>query len=362
MDEVREGSSPLALRCLCLRRSVICLHRNNPRLAGRQGHGRKGQGGGVRRYHGPDWLHCNMPTPQGVFSSQNPSRGLNLDVILLVKAALMGIVEGLTEFLPISSTGHLILAGSLLDFTGESAGVFKIAIQAGAMLAVIWEYRAKLGHTVAGLTHDPVAQRFARNVLIAFIPAVVFGLSLGSIIEQHLFKPVPVATAFIVGGLIILWVERRHKRLYGASDTEGRRQARVETVDELTAMDALKVGLLQCLALIPGTSRSGATIIGSVVLGFSRKAAAEFSFYLGIPTLMGAGAYSIWKHRDQLHWSDMPTFAVGTLFAFISALLCIRWLIRYVSSHDFTIFAWYRIIFGLVVLGTAYSGLVTWAA
>ena len=285
-----------------------------------------------------------------------------MDVVLLLKAAIMGIVEGLTEFLPISSTGHLILAGSLLDFTGDTVKVFEIAIQTGAMLSVIWEYRVRLGRTVAGITHDPVAQRFARNVVVAFIPAAVFGLLLGSVIKQHLFKPVPVAVAFIVGGLIILWVERRHKRLYGASDTEGTRQARVETVDEMTAMDALKVGLLQCLALIPGTSRSGATIIGSIVLGFSRKAATEFSFYLGIPTLMAAGAYSVWKQRDLLHWGDLPMFLVGTVFAFISALLCIRWLIRYVSTHDFTVFAWYRIAFGLIVLATAYTGVVNWAA
>lgn len=288
--------------------------------------------------------------------------GSLLDVILLLKAAIMGIVEGLTEFLPISSTGHLILTGSLLRFTGDTVKVFEIAIQTGAMLSVIWEYRARLGRTVAGLAHDPVAQRFARNVIVAFIPAVVLGLALGSAIKQHLFKPVPVAVAFIVGGLVILWVERRHKRLYGERDLEGTRQARVETVDDMNAFDALKVGLLQCLALIPGTSRSGATIIGSLVLGFSRKAATEFSFYLGIPTLMGAGAYSVWKQRDLLQWGDLPMFLVGTVFAFVSALMCIRWLIRYVSTHDFTVFAWYRIVFGLIVLATAYTGLVTWAA
>jgi undecaprenyl-diphosphatase len=285
-----------------------------------------------------------------------------VDIALWIKAAIMGIVEGLTEFLPISSTGHLILAGSLLDFTGDTVKVFEIAIQTGAMLSVIWEYRVRLGRTVTGITHDPVAQRFARNVVVAFIPAAVLGLAFGGLIKQHLFKPVPVAVAFIVGGLIILWVERRHKRLYGERDLEGARHARVETVDDMSALDALKVGLLQCLALIPGTSRSGATIIGSLVLGFSRKAGTEFSFYLGIPTLMGAGAYSVWKQRDLLQWGDLPMFLVGTVFAFVSALVCIRWLIRYVSTHDFTVFAWYRIVFGLIVLGTAYSGLVTWAA
>ena len=285
-----------------------------------------------------------------------------MDIVLLIKAAIMGLVEGLTEFLPISSTGHLILAGSLLDFTGEKAKVFEIAIQTGAMFSVMWEYRERLRRTVVGITHDPVAQRFALNVLIAFMPAVVLGLSFGAVIKAHLFRPVPVALAFIAGGFIILAVEHRHRRLYGALDLEGQRHARVETVDEMSYLDALKVGLLQCLALIPGTSRSGATIIGGLVLGLSRKAATEFSFYLGIPTLMGAGAYSVWKQRELLRWDDLPMFAVGTVTAFSAALLCIRWLIRYVSNHDFVPFAWYRILFGVVVLATAWSGAVNWAA
>lgn len=285
-----------------------------------------------------------------------------LDITLLIKAALMGVVEGLTEFLPISSTGHLILAGSLLDFTGETAKVFEIAIQTGAMFAVIWQYRVRLAATVSGIGSDAVARRFALNVLIAFMPAVVLGLALGSVVKAHLFHPVPVAMAFIVGGIVILWVERRHKRLYGERDLEGGRVARVETVDDMGPSDALKVGLLQCLALIPGTSRSGATIIGAMVLGFSRKCATEFSFFLGIPTLMGAGAYSLWKQRDVLQVGDIPMFAVGLLFAFFSALLCIRWLIRFVSTHDFVAFAWYRIVFGGVVLLTAWGGWVEWTA
>lgn len=285
-----------------------------------------------------------------------------MDLVLLLKAAVMGVVEGLTEFLPISSTGHLILAGSLLNFTGDMVKVFEIAIQTGAMLAVVWEYRQRLGDTVAGITSQAKAQRFALNVAVAFLPAVVFGLALGSIIKQHLFAPVPVALAFIVGGVLILWIEARHKRLYGAMDLQGSRRARVETVDDMTVADALKVGLLQCLALVPGTSRSGATIMGALVLGFSRKAAAEFSFFLGIPTLMGAGAYSVWKQRDVLSLQDVPVFAVGTVMAFFSALLCIRWLIRYVSTHDFTVFAWYRIVFGGIVLLTSYTGWVTWSA
>ena len=279
---------------------------------------------------------------------------------MLAKAAAMGIVEGLTEFLPISSTGHLILAASLLDFTGETIKVFEIAIQTGAMFAVMWEYRQRIERTFAGLASDPVAQRFALNVGVAFLPAVVIGLAVGSAIKAHLFKPVPVALAFIVGGLVILWVERRHHARYGALDVQGTRHARVETVDDMGWPDALKVGLLQCLALIPGTSRSGATIIGAMVLGFSRKAATEFSFYLGIPTLMGAGVYSVWKQRAALHAADLPVFAVGLVFAFASALLCIRWLIRYISTHDFKGFAWYRIVFGALVLLTAYTGWVEW--
>ena len=282
--------------------------------------------------------------------------------MLLLKAAVMGVVEGLTEFLPISSTGHLILAASLLDFTGETVKIFEIAIQTGAMFAVIWQYRERLARTVSGLGHDPVAQRFARNVLIAFIPAVVLGLLFGKMVKTHLFHPVPVAAAFIVGGFIILWVERRHRRLFGERDLMGGRRARVESVDDMNSLDALKVGLVQCLALIPGTSRSGATIIGGMVFGFSRKCATEFSFYLGIPTLMGAGAYSVWKDRALLSAADLPMFAVGLVFAFFSALLCIRWLIRFVSTHDFTVFAWYRIIFGGIVLLTAWTGWVSWSA
>jgi undecaprenyl-diphosphatase len=287
---------------------------------------------------------------------------VDADWWLLVQAALMGIVEGLTEFLPISSTGHLILAGSLLGFTGEKVKVFEIAIQTGAMFAVVWEYRERLWRTVVGITHDAQAQRFAANVAIAFLPAVVFGLALGGLVKAHLFHPVPVATAFVVGGLIILWVERRHRRAFGERDLQGARLARVETVDDMRASDALKVGLMQCLALIPGTSRSGATIIGAMLFGFSRKAATEFSFYLGIPTLMGAGAYSVWKQRALLSMDDLPMFAVGLVFAFFSAWLCIRWLIRYVSTHDFVPFAWYRIVFGAIVLLTAWGGYVEWSA
>jgi undecaprenyl-diphosphatase len=275
-----------------------------------------------------------------------------MDPLLMLKAAVMGVVEGLTEFLPISSTGHLILAASLLDFKGEMVKVFEIAIQTGAMFAVIWQYRERLWRTVSGLPRDPVARRFALNLLVAFMPAVVFGLALGKAIKARLFHPVPVALAFVVGGLVILWVERWQRG----------RPARIDDVDRMTALDALKVGLVQCLALVPGTSRSGATIIGAMVFGLSRRAATEFSFYLGIPTLMGAGVYSVWKERAALSMADLPLFMVGLVMAFVSALACIRWLIRYVSSHDFTVFAWYRIVFGAVVLLTAYTGVVSWSA
>ena len=277
-----------------------------------------------------------------------------MDPLLLLKAAVMGVVEGLTEFLPISSTGHLILTASLLNFTGEKVKVFEIAIQTGAMFAVIWEYRERLARTLAGLGSDPQARRFASNLLVAFIPAVVLGLAFNKTIKAHLFHPVPVALAFVVGGLIILWVERGRRGSVG--------RARVESVDDMTPADALKVGLIQCLALVPGTSRSGATIIGGMVFGLSRRAATEFSFYLGIPTLMGAGAYSVWKERAALSLSDWPMFAVGLVVAFFAALLCIRWLIRYVSTHDFVPFAWYRIVFGGLVLLTAWTGLVSWSA
>jgi undecaprenyl-diphosphatase len=285
-----------------------------------------------------------------------------MDIALLIKAAILGIVEGLTEFLPISSTGHLIVAGSLLDFNSENAATFEIAIQTGAMFAVIWEYRQKLIDTVTSIARERTAQRFAVNVLVAFMPAVVFGLALGSIIKKTLFHPVPVAIAFVVGALIILWVEARHRKAFGERDLQGARRARVETVDDMTMLDALKVGLVQCLALIPGTSRSGATIIGGMVFGLSRRAATEFSFYLAIPTLIGAGVYSLWKQRESLSSADLPLFAVGTVFAFVSALLCIRWLIRYISTHDFTAFAWYRIAFGAVILLTSYFGWVSWTA
>jgi undecaprenyl-diphosphatase len=272
---------------------------------------------------------------------------------LLVKAVILGLVEGLTEFLPISSTGHLILVGSFLGWNDDKAKVFDVAIQTGAMAAVIWYYRARIGRVVAGLGSDRTSQRFALNVLVAFLPAAVLGVLFGKYIKQVLFEPVPVALAFIVGGFVILWVEARQKR-------SGRRP-RVDDVDALTLGDAVKLGLAQAFALIPGTSRSGATIIGGMLFGLSRRAATEFSFFLAIPTLIGAGVYQTWKYRHLLSAADIPLFAVGLLVSFFSALACVHWLIRYVSRHDFVPFAWYRIVFGLLVLATAWTGVVDWS-
>jgi undecaprenyl-diphosphatase len=276
-----------------------------------------------------------------------------VDLTLLLKAAIMGVVEGLTEFLPISSTGHLILAGALLGFDDDKAKVFDIAIQTGAILAVILVYWQKIQSTVLALPTDAKARQFAINVLIAFIPAVLLGLLFGKAIKAHLFNPVVVASTFIIGGFIILWAEKRHAHAATAP--------RIESVDDMSAMDALKVGLVQCLAMIPGTSRSGATIIGGMLLGLSRKAAIDFSFFLAIPTLIGAGGYSLYKDRALLSIADLPMFGVGLLFAFISAWLCIRWLLRFIANHSFVGFAWYRIVFGLVVLVTAWTGMVQWS-
>lgn len=276
-----------------------------------------------------------------------------MEILLIIKVIIMGFVEGLTEFLPISSTGHLILAGSLLNFTGEKVKVFEIVIQAGAMLAVCWEYRERIAHVARNFFRDSGARRFVINLAVAFVPAVVLGLLFGKIIKAHLFKPVPVALAFIIGAFIILIVERRQRLR-----TDG---PRVDSVDDMTLMDAFKVGCAQCFALIPGTSRSGASIIGAMIFGLSRRAATEFSFFLAIPTLFGATIYSLYKERDLLSLADLPMFGLGALSAFISAFLCVRWLLRYISTHDFTIFAWYRIVFGTLVLLTAWSGWVVWA-
>ena len=267
-------------------------------------------------------------------------------------ALILGVVEGLTEFLPISSTGHLIVAGSLLGYTGERAKVFEIVIQAGAILAVCWEFRVRLVRTVAGLAHDPTAQRFALNLIVAFVPAAVLGLLLGKAIKRYLFAPLPVALAFIVGAFVILWVEHWRRRVPSS--------VRIDDVDAMRWPDALKVGIAQAFALIPGTSRSGATIIGGMLFGLSREAATRFSFFLAIPTLLAACIYDFLRNRALFSASDVQGLSIGFVAAFIAAFLCVRWLLRYVSRHDFIPFAWYRIAFGILILVTAWMGVVDW--
>ncbi len=268
---------------------------------------------------------------------------------LLVQALIQGIVEGLTEFLPVSSTGHLIVSGALIGFNGEKAKVFNIVIQSGAILAVCFEYRRRIGTVVTGLFSEPSAQRFTVNLLVAFLPAVILALIFASYIKAYLFNPLTVAAAFIVGGILILWAEKREHVV------------RVQEVDDMSLMDAFKVGCAQCLALIPGTSRSGATIIGGLLFGFSRKAATEFSFFLAMPTIFGATVYDSWKSRALFDASDIPMLAVGFIAAFLSAIVAVRALIRFVSSHTFVGFAWYRIGFGVLILATAWFGWVDWS-
>ncbi|MDP2751481.1 MAG: undecaprenyl-diphosphate phosphatase [Rhodocyclaceae bacterium] len=273
----------------------------------------------------------------------------------LLSAIILGLVEGLTEFLPVSSTGHLILAGDLLSFNDERGKLFHIVIQSGAILAVCWEYRAKIASVLAGLSHHEAiprwaARRFVLNLAIAFLPLALLGLAFGKAIKASLFNPPVVAAAFILGAFIILWAERRQHHI------------RIDNVDDLMPLDAFKLGIAQAFALIPGTSRSGATIIGGMLFGLSRRAATEFSFFLAIPTLLIATAYQLWKERALLSWDDLGLWVAGFLAAFVSAFLCVRWLLRYISTHDFTLFAWYRIAFGLVVIVTWQTGWVAWSA
>ncbi len=273
-----------------------------------------------------------------------------MDFLLILKGLCLGIVEGLTEFLPVSSTGHLILVGDLLNFNDEKGKLFEIVIQMGAILAVCWEYRAKISHVINGLiTKQAQAQQFTLNLIIAFLPLASIGFLFGKQLKAALFKPVPVALAFIIGAFIIIWAEKREHKI------------RILEVDELKPFDALKLGLAQAFALIPGTSRSGATIIGGLLFGLSRKAATEFSFFLAIPTLITASLYDLYKHRDVLNLaSDAPYFVAGLVAAFLSAILAIKALLRYISQHNFIAFAWYRIVFGIIVLITAYGGFVNW--
>ncbi|SAL25429.1 undecaprenyl pyrophosphate phosphatase [Caballeronia terrestris] len=276
-----------------------------------------------------------------------------MDWILMCKALVLGVVEGLTEFLPVSSTGHLIVAGSLLNYSNAQAKTFDVVIQFGAILAICWEYRRKIGAVVAGLPTRPEARRFTLNVIIATIPAIILGLMFEKSIKSVLFSPVPVSVALIVGGIVILWAEARNRDRSAAP--------KVTSVDDLSYMDAFKVGLAQCFALIPGTSRSGATIIGGMLFGLERRVATEFSFFLAIPIIFGATLYELAKVYKTLSVDDAGLFAIGLVSAFVSAFICIRWLLRYVATHDFTAFAWYRIGFGLLILIVGYSGGLSWA-
>lgn len=270
------------------------------------------------------------------------------DLHVLLDALILGIVEGLTEFLPVSSTGHLILAGQLLGFNDEKGKVFEIAIQFAAILAVVWEYRQRLWHTLISIKSEPVSQRLAINMIVAFLPAAILGFLFLKQIKAYLFNPIVVASAFIIGGFLILWAERREHRVHA------------ETIDDMTWRDALKVGFAQAVSMIPGTSRSGATIIGGLFFGLSRRAATEFSFFLAIPTMFAATFYDVYKHRDLFSASDLDLFAVGGVVSFISAFLAVRGLLRFISRHDFSVFAYYRIAFGVLVLLSAQMGWVDW--
>lgn len=272
-----------------------------------------------------------------------------MDLALLIKAFILGIVEGATEFLPVSSTGHLVIASQLMGMKDERTDLFLIVIQFAAILAVCWEYRARIFKALIGILNDEKSSNLSRNILVAFLPLAILGLLFGSKLKNLLFAPVPIAIAFIVGGLIILWAERREHTIT------------VNEVDDMTWKDALKIGIAQAFALIPGTSRSGATIIGGLLFGLSRKAATEFTFFLAIPTLGAATFYDLYKHRELLNTNDIGMWAVGLIASFASAFLVVRGLIRYVSKHDFTIFAWYRIAFGIIVLVTGQMGWVKWA-
>ncbi|MDP3538468.1 MAG: undecaprenyl-diphosphate phosphatase [Azonexus sp.] len=273
-----------------------------------------------------------------------------MDPILLLKALILGIVEGLTEFLPVSSTGHLIIVGSLLGYTDDQSKVFKIVIQLGAILAVCWDFRERIGKVLGGLGSDPVQQRFAGLLIVGFLPAAVLGLLFHSTIKTYLFNPLTVAGALIVGGMLILYIERK---VY---------HPRVDNIDAMRWPDALKVGFAQAMAMFPGVSRSGATIMGGLIFGLSRKTATEFSFFLAIPTMFAATFYDVYKNWSLLHVADLPVFAVGFVASFVAAMLTVKALLRYVSNHDFTVFAWYRIAFGILVLVTAQAGWVEWAA
>ena len=273
-----------------------------------------------------------------------------MDLWTAAQALILGVVEGLTEFLPISSTGHQIIVADLLNFGGERAMAFNIIIQLGAILAVVWEFRRKIIDVVVGLPTQPQARRFTVNLIIAVMPAVVLGVIFADVIHEYLFNPITVATALVIGGVIMLWAERRQHVI------------RAETVDDMTWKDAVKIGFAQCLAMIPGTSRSGSTIIGGLLFGLSRKAATEFSFFLAMPTMVGAAVYSGYKSRHLFQPDDLPVFAIGFVTSFIFAMIAVRALLKFISNHSYAAFAWYRIAFGLLILATWQFGWINWSA
>ncbi|ALE88393.1 MULTISPECIES: undecaprenyl-diphosphate phosphatase [Pseudomonas] len=273
-----------------------------------------------------------------------------MDLWTAAQALILGVVEGLTEFLPISSTGHQIIVADLLNFGGERAMAFNIIIQLGAILAVVWEFRRKIIDVVVGLPTQPQARRFTVNLIIAVMPAVVLGVIFADVIHEYLFNPITVATALVIGGVIMLWAERRQHVI------------RAETVDDMTWKDAVKIGFAQCLAMIPGTSRSGSTIIGGLLFGLSRKAATEFSFFLAMPTMVGAAVYSGYKYRHLFQPDDLPVFAIGFVTSFIFAMIAVRALLKFISNHSYAAFAWYRIAFGLLILATWQFGWINWSA
>lgn len=273
-----------------------------------------------------------------------------MDVMIALKAIILGIVEGLTEFLPISSTGHQIVVADLIDFGGERAMAFNIIIQLGAILAVMWEYRRKILETVFNVPHQPQAQRFTANLLIAFLPAVVIGVAFADLIHEYLFNPITVAAALVIGGVVMLWAERRQHEIH------------VEEVDDMSWKEALKIGFAQCLAMIPGTSRSASTIIGGLLFGLSRRAATEFSFFLAMPTMVGAAVYSGYKYRDLFQPGDLPVFALGFVVSFIFAMIAVRGLLKFIANHSYALFAWYRIGFGLLILATWQFHLIDWSS
>ncbi|MDM8349685.1 undecaprenyl-diphosphate phosphatase [Pseudomonas sp. sp1636] len=272
-----------------------------------------------------------------------------MDLWIAMQALILGVVEGITEFLPISSTGHQIIVADLIDFAGERAMAFNIIIQLGAILAVVWEFRRKIIEVLVGLPKEREAQRFTSNLLIAFMPAVLLGVSFADLIHQYLFNPITVAAALIVGGMVMLWAERRDHVVHA------------ERVDDMHWTDALKIGFAQCLAMIPGTSRSGATIIGGLLFGLSRKAATEFSFFLAMPTMVGAAVYSGYKYRDLFRPADLPVFAIGFVTSFIFAMIAVRALLKFIGNHSYALFAWYRIGFGLLILATWQLHLIDWS-